>query len=396
MICSRCIFDSSVPGISFDGENICNYCREVDRLAAELGTRQKKGSAALQKIINEIKSDGRGKRYDCVIGISGGTDSSYLLLKAVEWGLRPLAVHYDNTWNTAVATENIRKVTTALRIDLHTYVVNNKEIDSIKLAYLRAGVQEFDTDTDLAFVQVLRQAAAKNGIKYILEGHSFIAEGISPANNNYFDGGYIASIVKRFGGIKIKTYPLMTFWQFMKWVLIYRQKFIRPFWYISHSKEEARRVLSARTGWTYYGGHHLENRASCFAHTVWIPQRFNTDYRNLSLAASVRAGLLSREDALRVYQTPITPDPELIAYVKKRLSLSDEAYERLMAGQKRTFREFKTYKRRFELLRPLFFVLAKANLVPKTFYTKYCFPLPAPVGAASIVTSDPVVLSQAD
>lgn len=375
MICSRCIFDSSVPAISFDGQGVCNYCRQIERLVEDYGTGQQKGAASLNEIIKKIKSDGRGKRYDCVIGVSGGTDSSFLLLKAGDWGLRPLAVHYDNTWNTAVATENIRKVTTALGVDLHTHVVNNREIDAIKLAYMRAGVQEFDTDTDLAFVQVLRKAAAKHRVRYILEGHSLLAEGISPPNNNYFDGGYVDSIVREFGGIKFETYPLMSFWQFMKWVLIYRQKFIRPLWYISYSKEEARGVLSQRTGWRYYGGHHLENRASCFAHTVWIPQRYNTDYRNLSLGAAVRAGLLPRAEALGIYQSPVSPDTELIAYVKKRLGLTDEEYERLMAGPKRTFRDFQTYKRRFELLRPLFRVLAAANFVPMSFYLKYCFPL---------------------
>jgi hypothetical protein len=180
---------------------------------------------------------------------------------------------------------------------------------------------------------------------------------------------------RRFGRMKPKTFPNMTFWQFMKWVLVYRQKFVRPLWYVEYSKEEARRVLEEKTGWRYYGGHHLENRASTFAHTVWLPQRFATDYRNLTLAASVRAGRMSREDALATYRQPTVPDPELIAYVKKRLALSDQDYENIMHGPKRSFRDFHTYKRRFELLRPMFAVLAQAKLVPMSFYIKYCFPM---------------------
>jgi hypothetical protein len=375
IICARCIYDSRIAGISFDEHGICNYCRQVEDLERQYGTGQQRGEQTLQAIIEEIKKEGANKRYDCVIGVSGGTDSSYLLLKAVEWGLRPLAVHYDNTWNSAIATENIRKLTSCLHVDLSTHVLDNKEADDIKKAFLLAGVAEFDADTDIAYVQVLRRAAARAGVKYILEGHSFKAEGLSPVGQNYLDGGYVADIQRRFGSRRLKTFPNLTFWQFMKWVLLFRQKFIRPLWYVAYSKEEARRLLAEKTGWRYYGGHHLENRASTFAHTVWLPQRFQTDYRNLTLAAAARAGLMPREEALAIYSKPVVADPELIAYVKKRVSLSDEEYARIMSGPKRTFRDFHTYKRRFERLRPLFAVLARRSLVPMSFYLKYCFPI---------------------
>lgn len=373
-VCTRCIYDSAITGISFDPQGVCNYCRQIEDLEREYGTGTPTGEKALAEIVAEIKRHGRRKKYDCVVGVSGGTDSSYLLLKALEWGLRPLAVHYDNTWNSAIATENIRKVTSALHIDLYTHVLDNRESEDIFRAFLIAGVPEFDASTDLGFVQTLRSAAAKFGIKYILEGHSFKAEGIAPMGKNYFDGRYIADVHRRYGTLRLRTYPNMTFWQFMKWALVYRQKFIRPLWYVHYSKEEARNVLVEKTGWQYYGGHHLENRATSFLHTVYNPLKFQLDNRNLSLAAEVRAGLLSRDEALRIYQSPIKPEPELVAYVKKRLSLSDEEYEGLMSGPKRTFRDFKTYKRRFERLRPLFRILANANLVPMSFYLKYCFP----------------------
>lgn len=339
------------------------------------GTGTAKGEKILSGIIEGIKRDGRGKKYDCIIGVSGGTDSSYLMLKAVEWGLRPLAVHYDNTWNSAIATMNISRVTQALNIDLYTHVLSNHDADSIKLAFLKAGVAEFDADTDIAYVQVLRSAAAKFGVKYILEGHSFIEEGISPVGQNYLDGGYVEDIIHRFGGGKCKTFPNLTFLQFMKWVLVFRQKFIRPLWYIDYSKEQARDELVEKTGWVYYGGHHLENHASSFAHTVWLPQRHHIDYRNLTLAALVRNGKMDRQEAINTYRKPVQADPELIAYLKKRLRLSDQEYDEIMNGQFRTFRDFKTYKKRFERLRPMFAVLARANLVPMSFYLKYCFPM---------------------
>jgi N-acetyl sugar amidotransferase len=375
-VCSKCIYDERTPGISFNTSNLCNYCVQVAELERLYNTGNLKGEEKLKLIITDIKKAGKGKKYDCVIGVSGGTDSSYLLIKALQWGLRPLAVHYDNTWNSSIATENIRKVTSKLKVDLYTYVVDNKEADDIFKSFLLAGVPEFDASTDIGFVQVLRSAAAKYGIKYILEGHSFMAEGVSPQGKNYFDGKYIESIHRKYGKLKMKTYPNLTFFQFMKWVLIYRQKFIRPLWYINYSKPEARKILEETTGWTYYGGHHLENRSTSFLHTIYNPQKFGIDNRNWSLSAEARTGVISREKALEIYNTPIIPDPELVEYVKKRLSLSDNEYAAILNGPKRSNKDFKTYKRRFELMRPLFYLLSKAELVPKSFYIKYCFPFP--------------------
>lgn len=375
-ICSKCIYDERTPGISFNDANICNYCIQVEELAELYNTGKPKGEEMLISIIEDIKKAGRGKKYDCVIGVSGGTDSSYLLIEALKWGLKPLAVHYDNTWNSSIATENIRKVTSKLKVDLFTYVVDNKEADDIFKSFLMAGVPEFDASTDIGFVQVLRSAAAKYGVKYILEGHSFMAEGVSPQGKNYFDGKYIQSIHKKYGKLKMKTFPNLTFFQFMKWVLVYRQKFIRPLWYINYSKPEARKILEETTGWTYYGGHHLENRSTSFLHTIYNPQKFGIDNRNWSLSAEARTGVISREKALEIYNTPIIPDPELVEYVKKRLSLSDSEYEAIFSGPERSNKDFKTYKKRFEMLRPLFYVLAKAELVPRSFYLKYCFPFP--------------------
>ena len=374
-ICSKCIYDETISNISFDEEGVCNYCHQVASMKEQYGTGREDGKLKLDKIIQEIKLSGKGKKYDCAVGVSGGTDSSFLLAQAIEWGLKPLAVHYDNTWNTHIATENIRKVTTALDVDLFTHVVDNREIDDLKKSFLLSGVIEFDTDTDIALVQVMRSTAAKFGIKYILEGHSFTTEGISPVGSNYFDGGYIKDIHKRFGSIPINSYPNLTFWQFMKWTLIYRQKFIRPLWYIDYDKDKAKRWLAENTGWQNYEGHHLENRASAYAHTIWIPQRYNLDYRNLTLAASAREGKITREQAIEIYSEPVKPSQELIDYVKKRTKLTDEDYVSIINGPKRNFRHFKTYKKRFEILKPLFFILAKLNLVPFTFYTKYCFPI---------------------
>ena len=371
-ICSKCIYDENIPNISFSSNGICNYCDQIEFLKTKFGTGERKGKELLNILINNIKKEGKHKKYDCVVGVSGGTDSSYLLMKAKEWGLSPLAVHYDNTWNSAIASMNIEKITRSLNVDLYTHVVNNVEVDDIKLAFLKSGVPEFDADTDIAFVQVLREAAAKYNIKYILEGHSFMTEGISPIGSNYLDGGYVHDVHKKFGSIKSKTFPNMTFFQFMKWVLFYRQKFIRPLWYIDYSKENAIKVLKKNTGWQYYGGHHLENRASSFSHTIWLP-RYGIDFRYLSLAAQVRQKSLDQNEAIKIFNSKIKIDKKLVQYVKKRLHLSDVEYLKIMNGEKRTWKEFKTYKKLFEYLKPLFYILTRLERVPISFYLKYCF-----------------------
>lgn len=370
-MCARCIYDTKVPMIQFDENGVCNYCKMIESLKTQYQTGTPEGEAVFMSIAEKIKRDGKGKKYDCIVGVSGGTDSSYMIIKALEWGLRPLAVHYDNTWNTAIATENIRKVLTKLKVDLYTHVVDNKESDDIFRSFFLANVPEIDGPTDIALAETMYRAAAKFKVKYILEGHSFIAEGVSPLSTAYVDGGYIADIHKKFGKIPMKTFPNMSFLAFMKWILFYRIKKIRPLWYIQYSKEEARELLEKEYGWQYYGGHHLENRMTAFNHSVYFPQKFKIDQRNNALSAQVRAGIKTREDALNEYATPPHIEPELVEYFKKRLGFSDDEYIKIMQGIRKNFRDYKTYKRRFERLRPLFYVLAKANLVPMSFYIKY-------------------------
>lgn len=370
--CSRCIYDETIPAIVFDEDGVCNYCKMIENLEAEYKTGTEEGEEKFRKIIQEIKTKGKNKKYDCAIGVSGGTDSSYIVLKAIKvWGLRPLAVHYDNTWNSAIATQNIRKALQKLNVDLYTYVVDNKESDSIFRACFMAGIPELDGPTDIAAPEIMYRACAQYGIKYILEGHTYKSEGVSPLGNMYIDGAYIKDVNDKFGKRSFKTFPNMTLFNFLKWIIFYRIKKIRPLWYIKYSKEEARAILEKELDWEYYGGHHLENRLSAFHHSYWNPVKFNLDQRNNSLGASVRSGLITRDDALKEYSTDPYLEPELLEYFKKRLDLTDEEFDTVIKSPNRNFREFRTYKKYFEFLRPLFYVLYKKNLVPKSFYIKY-------------------------
>jgi N-acetyl sugar amidotransferase len=374
LICSRCIYDDRVSEITFDADGVCNYCRQTDELVEQYGTGTPTGEARLLAIADRIRAAGKGKPYDCVVGVSGGTDSSYMVHLAKELGLRPLAVHYDNTWNSATATQNIQKVLAGLNVDLFTHVVDNKEADDIFLAFFRAGVAEIEASTDLALAETLYRAAWKYRIRYVLEGHSFLTEGITPVGRNYFDGRYIAEIHRRYGRRPMATYPLMTFSRFMFWTTVARIRKVRPFWYVTYTKEDAQAFLSDRFGWKNYGGHHLENRMAAFLHGIYLPQKFHTDMRNNALSARVRMGKLTREEAWAEYNTPPVVEDELLEYFQKRLGLSSDEYAGIMSQPPRSWWEFPTYKGRFERLRPLFAVLARANLVPMSFYLKYCFP----------------------
>jgi N-acetyl sugar amidotransferase len=372
-ICSRCIYDERIDGIRFDSNGVCNYCHQVNMLKEQYGTGLHKGEILFSEIVERIKRDGKKKPFDCVVGVSGGTDSSYMLYLAKERGLRPLAVHYNNTWNTEVANENMSKIIKELNVELYSYTVEVEEADDIFRSFFLAGVAEIDGATDLAMAEILYRAANKYGIKYILEGHSFETEGISPLGRNYFDGKYIESIHSMYGTVPMKTYPLMTFSRFMWWMLIAKIRKIRPYWYLQYTKENAQKFLIDSFNWKYYGGHHLENKMTVFFHNVYAPQKFGADFRNNTLSALSRMGNISREEAWKIYNTPPVIEDGLLDYLRKRLKLSEEEYFSKMNETPRSWREFPTYKKRFELLRPLFRVLAQNNLVPMSFYLKYCY-----------------------
>lgn len=371
--CSRCLYNEDTPSISFDEDGVCTYCKIHDQMDREYPTGEE-GRRILQHLADKIKQAGRGKPFDVIVGVSGGCDSSYMVHLAKELGLRPLAVHYDNTWDSTIAVENIYNVLKALDVELFTYVVDNEEYDDIYRAFMRAGVPDIEAPTDIGLAATLYIAAEKYGIKYMFEGHSFRTEGISPLGWLYMDGKYIQSVVKAYGDYrrhKLKTFPNLWLRSQLKWMLFTRVKKIRPLYYIDYQKEATKTFLSEELGWKWYGGHHLENRFTAFYHTYFLPRRFGIDQRANGYAALVRSGQMSREEGMALLQKPPSYDSELVEMVKKRLGFSDDEFEHLMIQPFKTFRDFKTYKRTFERMRPFFWLMYKMDLVPKSFYLKY-------------------------
>lgn len=369
--CRICLYNDLINGVSFDSQGVCNYCNMIFDFKEKYKTGEEQGQLNFNKIIDNVKKSGKKKKYDCIVGVSGGTDSSFLVSKLVDWGLRPLAVHYDNTWNSSVATSNIKKVLSQLNIDLFTHVVNNKEIDDLVISFMKAKVPELEAPTDLALMEVIYRAAVKYKVKYIFEGHSFLTEGIAPSNSFYFDGKYIKSVHKKYGKVKLKTYPLMTLTRFLKYSIFFRIQRIRPFWYIDYEKEKAREFLTKKFGWEYYGGHHLENRLTAFNHLIYF-KKFDINLKSLSLGADLRMGKITKKEAKIIYNKKDNTE-EIMKYFLNRMNLNHQEFKELMSGENKTYRDYKTYKRFFVVARPLFFILMKANLVPDSFYKKYCF-----------------------
>jgi N-acetyl sugar amidotransferase len=368
--CSRCVYGDEVPNIIFDSEGVCNYCRQIETMEKEYPIGSE-GDLKLKQIVEDIRKSGKGKAYDCVVGVSGGCDSSFLLYKMKEFGLRPLAAHFDNTWNSAIATENIHLMLKGLNVDLFTIVVDNKEMDDLFRSFFKAGVLDLDTPSDIGLATTLYKAAEKYKIKYVIEGHSFRTEGISPLGWAYMDGKYIASIHQQFGTLPLKTFPNLWLTNFLKYILITRVKKVRPLYYIDYRKEEAKQLLSSKFGWQWYGGHHCENRFSTFCHTYNLPKRWDIDQRANGYSALVRSGQMSRDEGIKLLSKPPEFDPDLIEYLKKRLGFSDDEFTRLMNLPKKSYKDYQTYKQTFEKMKYFFWVMYKMNLVTKSFYLKY-------------------------
>lgn len=374
-MCARCIITSDVPRSGLGEADVCYYCGLHDSLDTQYRLGEE-STAALQEFVDRIKRDAKanGSDYDCILGVSGGADSSYLAHKLVEMGVKPLAVHFDNTWNSPTATANIYAVLDKLGVDLETYVVDNAEYDDIYRSFMLAGVKDIEAPTDIGFMGVLYRAAEKHKIKHIVEGHSFRTEGISPMGWLYMDGGYIIDVHKKYGRIPTKTFPNMAFGDFLRWSTWNAIERTRPLYWLDYQKEQTKKFLAETYGWKWYGGHHLENRFTAFYHTYFLPKRWGINFRQIELSALVRSGQLDRDVAIEQFLAPRQGDAGIIALVKKRLEFSDADFESAMDLPHRSYREFATYKRRFERLRPLFWVLWKLNRVPKSFYEKFCKP----------------------
>jgi N-acetyl sugar amidotransferase len=370
-VCSRCIMDDTVQGITFDENGVCTFCHIHDEIEAAHAP----GESTTQKlnaIVRKIKKDGKRKKYDCIVGVSGGRDSTYTLYSAVKLGLRPLAVHFDNGWNSDSAVQNIKNACNTLGVDLHTHVADWEEFRDLQRAFLQASVPDAEVPTDWVIFSVLFKEAAREGVKYIIHGHSFRTEGTTPLTWTYMDGRYVNYIQKKFGTKKIKSFPVMTMFKYLYYTFFKHIRQIRLLYYLPYNEREILEKLTRELNWKNYGGKHHESKYTGFFQSYILTRKFNIDKRKLHYSALLRSGQITRDEALQKVQVdPYEGGTETLNYCIKKLGYTQDEFEMIMNQKPKLFIEYKSY---YSLVRSLKKPIAwgtKMGIIPDTVYRKF-------------------------
>lgn len=333
--CSRCVMDTSDPNITFDEHGVCNRCRDYDARIAPWWNHGKGHEAELSRIISDIKKSGKGKEYDCIIGLSGGLDSSFILHLAVkEWALRPFVFHVDAGWDLPETVSNIKKMCDKLGVKLNIEKIDEDDMRNMQIAFFKTGHAGLDAPQDHAFIAQVDRFAKETGVKYILNGYNIATEVIANPSSWYVGAGptgdksYMLDVLKKNGGYKPRNYTFTTGMRH-KFILpyIYRVKTITPLNYYHFTKKDMVETLQKEYGYEPYGQKHFEDLLTKFLEGWWAPTRFGTDIRIAWLSSLVITGQMTRDEALRILeQPPLTEEEsmELFDKVAKKLRISKE------------------------------------------------------------------------
>jgi N-acetyl sugar amidotransferase len=349
--------DTTDPEITFDAEGVCNHCRQFDEVTSKNWFPDDDGRLKLEKLLEEIKKEGRNQSYDCILGLSGGVDSSYLAYKAREWGLRPLVMHVDAGWNSELAVANIESVVKHCDYVLHTHVVDWQEMRQLQLSYLRAGVANQDVPQDHVFFASLYHFATKNGIRYILNGGNIATESIFPKSwhGSAMDAVNLHAIHKRYGQEKLKTFNTISFFRLYIWYpFIKKFRTIRPLNYLPYNKQKAIEELKNAIGWREYGRKHGESIFTKFFQNFYLPTKFGYDKRRPHFSSLIVSGQMTRDEALLKLKEPLYDPDELetdTVYLCKKLQISREEFDKLMAVPVHHYSDFPNWNRRYNMLK---------------------------------------------
>jgi len=329
--------DVTAKDIVFDEEGRCNYCTAFLREMEDFKARTADSQSHCDELISRIKAAGKGKEYDCIVGVSGGVDSSYALYLAVTHGLHPLAVHLDNGWNSDEASQNIANMIDKLGVDLHTHVIDWEENRDLQRSFFKASVVDIELLMDNAMTALNYQQAAKYGVKYILLGTNIATEGMSmpPGWNHYkYDAYNIRQIHKRFGSVPIKTHPLFSTMDYLRYRLIHKIKAVSFLDYFPYNKSEALELLRKKFGYKPYPYKHYESVFTRFYQGYILPRKFGYDKRRLHLSNLIVSGQMTRDEALQLLEGSPYPDPELEEqdriFVMKKLGFSEDSFNQYM------------------------------------------------------------------
>ena len=345
--------DTSDPEIRFDAAGYCSHCVDALSRLEKFYLPDTRGEQRLAALIAEMKTAGKGKPYDCIIGLSGGTDSSYLAYKSREWGLRPLIFHVDGGWNSEQAQKNVEKLAAWLRYDLHVHTVDWEEMKDLQVAYLRSALANQDVPQDHLFFAVLFREAEKAGIRYWLSGSNLVSESILPVSWGYtaLDSRQIRAVHKAFGSRPLRTFPLLSFFEYCKFYgdlpLFQTVRAIKPLNLMSYDVFKARKEMSEAFGWQDYGKKHDESRFTRLFQNHYLPKKFGYEKRRAHFASLIVSGVMTRKQALAEMGKPLCDPMELeadIAYVCERLEISRADWEGFMALPNRHFTDYPNYE----------------------------------------------------
>ena len=347
-ICTKTVMDNiGDPDITFDKDGVCNYYYEfLEKLEYRLPKVETR-DAELQKIVDNIKAQGQGKQYDCLIGVSGGVDSSYVAwLVKKKYGLRPLAVHVDNGWNSELAVKNVENILKILDIDLYTVVLDWEVFKDWQLSFLKAGTPDAEVPTDHVITASMYQIADKFGIKHIISGMNFRNEGLLPKSwaRGYLDWKYLSGVQSKFGTTDINSLPHMNWSKFFYYNLVKKIRLVNVLNYMDFNKNEALQVLQQELQYKPYAGKHHESIYTRFFQSYILPKKFNIDKRKAHLTCLIiGSNEITRDEALRKLQEPIAPAQQIAddkEYVIKKFEITEAEFDNMMRAQPKTIFDY--------------------------------------------------------
>lgn len=358
-MCSKCVMDTSDQEIVFDDNGVCSHCHEFDNEIKKRWFPNEEGKRKIEAIFDKIRKEGKDKEYDCIIGLSGGVDSSYLAIVMKNYSLRPLVVHVDAGWNSELAVHNIEQVVKYCGYELFTHVVDWEEIRDLQLAYLKACISNQDVPQDHIFFSTLYHFAVKNKIRYVISGGNIATESVIPKSwhHSAMDAINLHAIHKRFGSMPLKQYKTISFLQYyFYYPFIKKMVTIRPLNYMPYNKQEALKELKEKIGYKEYGRKHGESRFTKFFQNHYLPVKFGYDKRRLHLSSQILSGQISREDAITELQKPLYEPAELnddSVYIAKKLGISLSDLDELINAPKHSYSEFDNWDKYYLLLKKL-------------------------------------------